>query len=433
VPPKVKGIQSPGGAEKSPRLRGFRARLRTPFQALAHREFRLLWIGQLCQSSAGFGERVARSWLALELTGSAFQLGTLELTRGMASLIVGMWGGVLADRIDKRRLLTLIQAWTFACYGAMAALALSRNLALWHLYASAVALSLADAVNQPVRTAFVPSLVPENLIINALSLNSVATNATRMGSPITVAALIQWTGSGGWGYAACAALYVAVIASTRMMNVCEGVARAKSSAVASFLQGWSFVAQNRRVITQLVIGTGPLTIGFTYQAMLVAYVKETLGQGAAAYGALYSFAGLGALLGGLAVASLGTAARGGRMLVAAGLLNGGALLGLGAIGVLPRALPLVAAAAACLMLAGGSQTSFRAANNGLLLAATPKELRGRVMSLDGGFRSAGTIIAPLVGALADSTSTAAAMATIGLGSLAMVVGVLAWQPSIRRL
>src|SRR2546430_227514 len=86
------------------------------FEALRFREFRLLWVGQLCQNSASFGERVTRSWLAIELTGSAFQLGALELTRGIASLVLGMWGGVLADRVDKRLLLILIQAWTFACY-----------------------------------------------------------------------------------------------------------------------------------------------------------------------------------------------------------------------------------------------------------------------------------------------------------------------------
>jgi MFS family permease len=157
-------------------------RVLRPFQALAYREFRLLWIGQLSQSSAGFAERVVRSWLAIELTGSAFQLGALELTRGAASLALGMWGGVLADRVEKRTLLLLIQAWELACYAVMAGIALTGNLALWHLYASAIALSLADAVNQPVRTAIVPSLVPERLVIPALSLNSIATNATRMGS-----------------------------------------------------------------------------------------------------------------------------------------------------------------------------------------------------------------------------------------------------------
>jgi hypothetical protein len=85
------------------------------------------------------------------------------------------------------------------------------------------------------------------------------------------------------------------------------------------------------------------------------------------------------------------------------------------------------------MLAGGSQTSFRAANNGLLLASTPRELRGRVMSLDEVFRSVGALVAPVVGALADSTSAAVAMAAIGVGCLVVLAGVWAWQPHIHEL
>jgi MFS family permease len=208
---------------------------------------------------------------------------------------------------------------------------------------------------------------------------------------------------------------------------------ATGSMVKSFVNGWAFISSRRAVLTQLVIGFGPLTIGFTYQAMLVAYVKETLGQEAAAYGALYSFAGLGALLGGLIVASLGPSARGGKMLILCGLLNGVAMIGMGSLGLLPQTWLLFWLAVPFLMLAGGSQTSFRAANNGLLLRATPNELRGRVMSLDNGFRSVGTLIAPVVGLLADTTSAAVAMATIGLGSLLVVAGVLAWQPGIRKL
>jgi hypothetical protein len=171
-----------------------------------------------------------------------------------------------------------------------------------------------------------------------------------------------------------------------------------------------------------------------YQAMLVVYTTDTLQQGAAAYGALYSFAGLGALVGGLVVASGGAAIRGGRLLLTAGVLNGMAILGMGALGLLPSGGWLLFwAAVPLLMLAGGAQTSFRAANNGLLLNATPRELRGRVMSLDEVFRSAGAILAPGIGALADSTNAAVAMASIGIGCLALVAGVWAWQPNIRKL
>jgi MFS family permease len=408
-------------------------RLVRPFLALAYREFRLLWLGQVCQASAGWAERVTRSWLALELTGSAFQLGALELTRGLASLLVGSWGGVLADRMDKRVLLMIVQTWTFSFYALMAWLAFSGHLELWHLYASALGLSLSSAVNQPVRASLVPSLVPEALVINALSLNSIATNATRMGTPILAAGLIQVTGHGGWGYVVCAGLYLLVLRFTGMLRVIEERTSAPRSILGSLVEGWRFVVGHRPVLTQAIIGVGPLTIGFTYQTLLVVYATETLGQGAAAYGALFSCAGFGALVGGLMVAARGADLRRGRLLMLAGLLNGAAMLGLGALGVFPAGGLLFLAAVPLLMLAGGSQTSFRAANNGLMLASTPRELRGRVMSLDEGFRSIGTVLAPVIGALADATTPAVAMASIGIGCLLVVCTVLAWQPHVRDL
>lgn len=376
---------------------------------------------------------MTRSWLAIDLTGSAFQLGALELTRGMATLVLGMWGGVLADRFDKRLLLMLIQTWTFSFYALMAWLVFSGNLELWHLYASAVGLSLSSAVNQPVRGALIPSLVPERLVINAMSLNSIATNATRMAAPVTVAALIQVSGSGGWGYVVSGALYALVLLSTALLRTIDEELSRQDSMLSSLVQGWTFIVRHRPVLTQLVIGFGPLTIGFTYQAMLVVYTTDTLRQGAAAYGALYSCAGLGALFGGLVLASFGVVQRRGRLLLATGALNGVAMLSMGALGLLPNTWPLFLAAVPLLMLAGGSQTTFRAANNGLLLAATPRELRGRVMGLDEVFRSSGTLIAPAVGALADGTNAAVAMAVIGAGCLLVLAAVFVWQPNIREL
>ena len=408
-------------------------RLPRILHALAYREFRLLWMGQVCQTSASFAERVTRSWLALDFTGSAFQLGALELTRGIASMVFGMWGGVLADRFDKRALLMVTQCWTFAFYLLMAWLALSGQLQVWHLYASAIGLSLSSAVNQPVRTSMIPALVPEALVVNAISLNSIATNASRMGMPAIAALFIQLTGNGGWGYVVSGALYAIVLVVTQLIKPEGEQERARRSMWGSLVQGWQFAVQHRPVFVQLVIGIGPLTIGFMYQGLLVAYAKSTLDQGAAGYGTLYSFAGLGAVLGGVAVASRGAGIRRGRLLILAGCLNGCAMLGMGALGWLSPSLPLFIPAAVLLMFAGGSQTSFRAANNGLMLANTPRELRGRVSAFDEMFRSAGTIAAPALGALADLTNPAIAMATIGVGCLIVVLGVWAWQPHLHKL
>jgi MFS family permease len=408
-------------------------RLLRTFQSLAYREFRLLWLGQLCQTSASFSERVARGWLTLDLTGSAFQLGALELVRGVASLVLGMWGGVLADRFDKRALLIFTQCWTFAFYVVMVWLALSDQLELWHLYASAVGLALSSAVNSPVRTSMIPSLVPENLVVNAITLNSIATNASRMGMPALAAIFIQISGNGGWGYVVCAALYLVVLIVTRMIRTFEPPERARSSMLKSLAEGWAFAASHRPVFVQLIIGVGPLTIGFMYQAMLVAYARDTLAQGAAGYGTLYSCAGLGAFLGGIMLASRGADVQRGRVLMFTGFLNGTAMLSLGALGLLPESWPLFLPASILLMCAGGSQTTFRAANNGLMLANTPREMRGRVASFDEMFRNVGTIAAPALGWFADLTNPAMAMALIGGGCLLVVIAVWAWQPNLHKL
>jgi MFS family permease len=125
--------------------------------------------------------------------------------------------------------------------------------------------------------------------------------------------------------------------------------------------------------------------------------------------------------------------RRGRLLLGTGLLNGAAMTAMGALGLLPHAWWLFLLAIPLLMMAGGSQTTFRAANNGLMMAATPRELRGRVMSLDEGFRNVGTVLAPVIGALADATSPALAMGTIGGLCLLLVFAVFAWQPRLRDL
>jgi MFS family permease len=408
-------------------------RLLRVFESLAYREFRLLWLGQLSSTSASFAERVARGWIALDLTGSAFQLGALELVRGVTSLLMGMWGGVLADRVDKRALLIATQCWELSLYVILAGLALTRQLEVWHLYASAVGLSLGSAVNSPVRTSIIPSFVPERLLVNALSLNSIATNASRMGMPALAAIFIQLSGNGGWGYVVCAALYLVVLLVTAMIQAERQVERARESMLKALADGWAYALQHREILVQLVIGVGPLTIGFMYQAMLVAYARDTLAQGAAGFGALYSCAGAGAFLGGIALASRGANVRRGRVLMFTAFLNGSAMLGMGLLGLLPSSWPLFVPAALLLMCAGGSQTTFRAANNGLMLANTPREMRGRISSFDEMFRNVGTIAAPALGWFADLTNPAWAMALIGAGCLAIVALVWAWQPRLHTL
>ena len=416
-------------------LKSVRALFR-PFAALAYREFRLLWLGQLFQSASMWGERIARSVLAFELTGSAFQLGALEAVRGISSLVFGLAGGVLADRVDRRLLLLLIQTWSLAAFAIMAALAFTGVLQLWHLYAGAVGLALGQSVNQPVRTSVIPSLVPASLVLQSMTLNSVAINATRVTTPALLAWLAAATGQGGWGYAVSAVLYLFILVFTSKLRLpslerLDGDERL--SILRSFGQGLAYAWGHKTLLAQLAIAVGPLALGFSYQAILIVYAVQTLGVGAGGFGLLFTLAGIGSLAGGLTIASRGSMRRHGWVMVGAGTTYGLGLIGMGAVGLLPMSWPLFWVGAAPLMLVGASQTSFRAANNTMILMGTPPELRGRVMSLTVLPQGAAAGGALLAGFLALQFNPAVAMAGIGVLCILIVWGVAAMRPALVKL
>ena len=407
-----------------------------PFAALAYREFRLLWLGQLLQSASMWGERIASSVLAFELTGSAFQLGALEAVRGVSSLVFGLAGGVLADRFDRRLILLIIQTWSLVVFAIMTALAFTGVLQLWHLYAGAVGLALGQSVNQPVRTSVIPSLVPARLVLQSMTLNSVAINATRVTTPALLAWLIAATGQGGWGYAVSAVLYLLILVFTAKLRL-PSLERAERdeqlSVLRSFGLGLAYAWGHKTLLAQLAIAVGPLALGFSYQAILIVYALQTLGVGAGGFGILFTIAGIGSLAGGLTIASRGSMRRHGWVMVGAGTTYGIGLMGMGAVGLLPVAWPLFLIGAAPLMLVGASQTSFRAANNTMILLGTPPELRGRVMSLTVVPQGAAAGGALLAGFLAVQFNPAVAMAGIGALCILVVWGVAAMRPALVRL
>ncbi len=407
-------------------------RISSAFASLSYREFRLLWYGQLSQAGTLWAEQVTRSWLAFELTGSAFQLGLLQVVRGVSALLLGMWGGVLADRFDKKTLLMATQTWTLIIYAALAAVTLSNTLELWHLYASAVGLSLGGAINQPVRTSIIPSLVPEGQILNALSLNSIAINASRLGTPIAVAGLIALTGNGGWGYAICAFLYVLILWFTLLLKRPEVSSEAASrSMVRSMWEGLAFVGRNRLILAHMIIAMGPLAFGLSFQWILVVYATETLGLDVTSFGALFTAGGIGALIGGVMIASSGTSTRQGTVMLASGLIYGLMLVGMGLVGFLSTGLPLFWFAAPFIMIIGASQSIFRATNNSRLLAHSPAEMRGRVMGLTVPTQAVNALAALMAGGIAETISPAFAMGALGAACLLIVLLVSTWEPRIR--
>ena len=401
-----------------------------PFASLRNRNFRLLWIGQLGQASAMWSDQVARNWLTWQLTESATAIGLVNLFRALPLITLGLMGGVVADRFDKRKVLIVIQLWSLAVYVVMAVLLLTDSIRLWHVYLTSFLLGGGMALNQPVRTSFIPQLLDGRLLINAISLNSIAINVARLGGPAAIGFLIALADDNvGPAYIVASVVYVVVIATTFMIDAPK-IPRAVSKGASffkDFIDGFRYMlVENRTILALIIIAMAPLAFAYSYINLMPVFVTVRLNMGASVFGLLQSIAAIGALAGGLGMASLSRVPHKGWIMLITGASYGIAVT---AIGDLPFRVP----AFGLVIVIGASQTIFRAANNGSLLELTPRGLQGRVISatfLDMGVQAAAALMA---GAVTDQWGVGAGMAVLGALCVTVVLAVWLAAPSIRRL
>ena len=190
------------------------------FRSLRVRNYRLFAGGQVVSLSGTWAQRVAQDWLVLELSGSGTALGLAVGLQFLPVLLLGLYGGVLADRHDKRRLLLAAQAAMGVLALVLAVLDLTGAVRLWHVYVLALGLGVASAVDTPARQAFVSELVAPADLPNAVSLNSATFNAARIVGPALAGALIAAAGT-GWVFLANGLSYLAVIAALAALRPAE--------------------------------------------------------------------------------------------------------------------------------------------------------------------------------------------------------------------
>ena len=383
-----------------------------PFASLAFREYRLLWLSQIGASSAMWTEQVARNWLTYQMTGSALQLGLVNLMQALPIVLLGLWGGVLTDRFDKRLLLIAIQAWSMTVYVVMGLIVISGNLALWHLYASSFAVAIGMAMDGPLRTSTIPSIVPKERLINALSLNGIAINGTRLLLPTGVGVMLGVTNP-GWAYIALAMVYLGnQVLSAQLRLPSVSGRREGRSMLLELGDGLKFSAHNADVRSVLIVAVGVQGIGFASRALIPVLAAERLGAGAGAYGFLLSADGAGAVIGGLILATVGFSNRKGLIMVLFAAANAMGILLLGWA-------PWLIAATFFSMIIGGTSTVFRSSSNSLLLGNTPLHMRGRVMSINGLNNGIAPVSIAIVGAIAEVTNVTVAITVIGSASLVL--------------
>jgi MFS family permease len=342
------------------------------FSPLSVRNFRLYFIGQTVSVSGTWMQRIAQSWLVLELTNSGTAIGLVTAVQFLPMLFLAPLGGVVADRFDKRRLIIVTQVLAALLAAILGALVVLHLVQLWMVYVLAGALGLVSSVDTPARQIFVLEMVGREKLTSAVSLNSVLVNLARVLGPAGAGALIVTVGLGPC-FLVNAATYLVVIVALLMMQVTELAAVPPQSRRAGQLrEGLRYVRATPAVLTPLLMMAVVGTFAYEFQVILPLVAKFTFNGDASTFATMTAFMGGGAVVGGLITASRKTRS-------AVALSRTAALFG--AMELLAALAPHLALEYAILVLVGAASIAFLALGNATLQLASSPEMRGRVMGL----------------------------------------------------
>ena len=353
-----------------------------------------------------------------EMTSSAFLVGALHGTRTLPFLLAGPIGGVLSDRMDRRRLLISTQIMLALLALAFAFLILFDLLRVWHFFVFTFLSGVGWAVNHPVRQALVANTVPRHELLNAVVLITSAFNVNRVIGPAVGGLLIAFFGPGNnfLLQAVCFAMVVVVVLPMRVQQQNDEERSRRVSALTSFREGIDYVSKEKTILALILLTIIPsiFLMPFTTGIMPV-FAKDVLGAGPDGLGILYASFGAGALLGPMILASAGDVRRKGWLVLATGVLSALGVIAFSQAAVMPVAIVVIA-------WVGAAQMLFHTIVNTVLQTITPDAFRGRVMSLymmDHGLVPLGSLIA---GVLAQFYGSSLAILTGGaIGTVLILI------------
>jgi MFS family permease len=341
------------------------------FSALRHRDFRLFIFGQFVSLCGTWIQTVAQGWLVLQLTDSAFKVGLVTTLGTLPILLFTLYGGVVADRVDKRRRVLLLQ-----CGMLLEALSLGILTYLGHVTVEwvmvlAVFFGLLSAFEVPTRQSLIAELVDREDLMNAIALNSSAFNLARVVGPAVAGLLISTV-----GLSACfftnAVSYLAVIIGLLSMRVRRDALPPAVPAFNALMEGVRYVFGNPWPRALIGIIATFSVFGFSFMTMMPVFARDALGLDAAGYGALVSTVGIGAATGAIGMAGLGGQARRARLVIGSSVLFGVLLASAALAPNFPLALLLFT-------LTGCTMALNSILANTMLQLQAPDHLRGRVM------------------------------------------------------
>ncbi|HUY74072.1 MAG TPA: MFS transporter [Candidatus Dormibacteraeota bacterium] len=384
------------------------------FASLRNRNFRIFFTAQIVSVTGTWMQSIAQMWLVLHLTGSGIALGITAALQFTPILLFGTWGGLLADRVDKRKLLMVTQSAAGLVALVLAGLTLGGVVQLWMVYLLAFSLGMVNVFDNPGRQSFVTEMVGKDQVINAVGLNSAVFTLARVIGPAIAGVLIAAVGT-GWCFLYNGLSYFPVVFALVLMHPWElhrgqPTPRARGQIRAGISYAWNRPELRFPLLLMLVVGT----LAFNFSVLMPLMASFVFHSGASTFGLLMSFMGAGAFVGALVSASRAKPSH--RLLAFAGIAFGALLIGAALAPTLPIELLV-------LLPLGAAMITFQATANSLLQLNSDPAFRGRVMALYVMvFLGSTPIGGPIVGWVAEQFG---ARTGLGLGGIATFIASVA--------
>jgi len=332
-----------------------------------------MWIGACTSSIGTWMQIVAQSWLVYRLSHSAFLLALDQFLGGIPIFLFSLIGGVVADRVERRKILLASQYVQMASAGLLTILVATGLVHVWHILCLSFVSGLAQAFGGPAYQALIPTLVEKEDMPNAIALNSIQFNVAVMVGPALAGQALARLGE-TWCFGLNALSFLAPIVSLLIIRSRFRPLKATESLFASLKQGIQFVRKQHSMEALIILAFLMTFLSMPVRTYFPVFVKDIFHRGPETYGNLLALMGLGSICGSLTIASAGNIRRKGRVALFALATLGAAIAGF----ALSRSLPL---SYTFLVLVGASMMAVFATVNSLVQLITTNEMRGRVMSV----------------------------------------------------
>ncbi len=343
------------------------------FKAFQYRDFRLMWIGACTSSIGTWMQIVAQGWLIYRLSHSAFLLALDQFLGGIPIFLFSLIGGVVADRVERRRILLGSQYVQMATAGLLTILVATGLVHVWHILCLSFISGLAQSFGGPAYQALIPTLVDRDDMPNAIALNSIQFNVAVMVGPALAGQALAKLGE-KWCFGLNALSFLAPIVSLSLISARFLPAKTTETMFASLKQGIQFARKQTSMEALIVLAFCMTALGMPMRTYIPVFVKDIFHRGPETYGNLLALMGLGSILGSLTIATAGNFNRKGLVALFALICLGAGISGF----ALSKSVPL---SGVLLVVVGASMMAVFATVSSLVQLITTNEMRGRVMSV----------------------------------------------------